>query len=91
MDAEAPDMVVTDLQMPGIDGLVVARHARGQRPSIPVVLMTAYATREAEWQAHSLGGTLYLAKPFACADLIDTVERARAANPSRESENGGTR
>lgn len=78
MDAEAPDVVVTDLHPFGIDGIAVARHAQGQRPPIPVVLMTAYATREAERQAHSVGGTLYLAKPFACADLVDTVARARS-------------
>jgi CheY-like chemotaxis protein len=91
MDAAAPDVVITDLQMSGIDGIAVARHAQGQRPPIPVVLMTAYATRQAERQAHSLGGTLYLAKPFACADLVDRVARAlHAANPSVESGNGGS-
>ena len=82
-------MVVTDLHMSGIDGMVVARHAQGQRPPIPVVLITACATREAERQAHSLGGTLYLAKPFASADLVNSV--ARAANPLLELGNGGTR
>jgi CheY-like chemotaxis protein len=76
-------MVVTDLSMSGIDGIAVARHARRQRPPIPVVLMTAYATREAERQAHSVGGTLYLAKPFACADLVDTVARARSESVPR--------
>ena len=53
IDAEAPDVVVTDLHMSGIDGMAVARHAQGQRPPIPVVLMMACATREAERQAHS--------------------------------------
>jgi CheY-like chemotaxis protein len=62
MDAEAQDVVVTDLYMSGIDGIAVDRHAQGQRPPIPVVLMTAYATRETEQQVHSLGGTLYLTK-----------------------------
>jgi CheY-like chemotaxis protein len=51
IDAEAPDVVVTDLHMSGIDGMAVARHAQGQRPPIPVVLITACATREAERQA----------------------------------------
>jgi CheY-like chemotaxis protein len=92
MDAAAADVVVTDLQMSEIDGIAVARHAQWQRPPIPVVLMTAYATRQAERQAHSLGGTLYLAKPFTCADLVDCVARAlHAANPSVESGNGGSR
>src|SRR2546426_647375 len=67
-DAGPPDVVVTDLPMSGIDGLRFARHARGQRPPIPVVLITACAAGEAERKAHSPGGTLYLAKPFASAD-----------------------
>jgi CheY-like chemotaxis protein len=90
IDAEAPDVVVTDLHMSGIDGMAVARHAQGQRPPIPVVLMTACATREAERQAHSLGGTLYLAKPFASADLVNSVARARRIRPVKLG-NGGTR
>jgi CheY-like chemotaxis protein len=72
-------VVVTDLHMSGIGGKAVARHAQGQRPPIPVVLITACATREAERQVYSLRGTLYLAKPFASADLVNSV--ARAANP----------
>jgi CheY-like chemotaxis protein len=65
IDAEAPDVVVTDLHMSGIRRHGGCPHAQGQRPPIPLVLRTACATREAERQAHSLGGTLYLAKPFA--------------------------
>jgi two-component system nitrogen regulation response regulator GlnG len=76
MEAESPDVVVTDLRMPGMDGLAVARHARQHRPPIPVILMTAYATSETYQDVRRMGGTTYVTKPFASADLVDAVRRA---------------
>jgi CheY-like chemotaxis protein len=74
--AELPALVVTDLHMPGVDGLRVARCARQQTPPIPVVLMTAYPPSGMTREAQALGGTVYLAKPFANADLLDAVRSA---------------
>jgi len=76
MEAEPPDVVVTDLRMPGVDGLAVARHARQHRPPIPVILMTAYATSKTHEDVRRIGGTTYITKPFANADLVDAVRRA---------------
>jgi CheY-like chemotaxis protein len=64
MEAESPDVVVTDLRMPGMDGLAVARHARQHRPPIPVILMTAYATSETHQDVRRMGGTIYVTKPI---------------------------
>ena len=74
MDAERPDLVVTDLHMPGIDGLAVARHAREQVPPIPVVLITAWPS--AHEARDGQRATVRLAKPFANADLVATVRCA---------------
>ena len=76
METEPPDVVVTDLRMPGIDGLTVARHAREHRPPIPVVVMTAYATSEIHQDVRRMGGAIYVTKPFANADFLDAVQRA---------------
>lgn len=76
LDAEAPDLVVTDLRMPGVDGMAVARHARQHQPPIPVILMTAYATSETNRDVRRMGGTTYVTKPFANADLLAAVRRA---------------
>lgn len=78
MDVESPDLVVTDLQMPGMDGVAVARRAREHIPPIPVVLMTAYHTRETERRAAEVGVAIHLAKPFANLDLVRGVQRALA-------------
>ena len=75
IDAESPDLVVTDLHMPGIDGIAVARHAQERTPPIPVILMTAYASRETERQAGEVGVTIHLAKPFASIDFVRAVQR----------------
>jgi two-component system response regulator FlrC len=74
IQAEAPDLVVTDLHMPGIDGVAVTRCARAHSPPIPVVLMTAYPIRMPRVQ--EAGATIHLAKPFANHDLVLAVERA---------------
>lgn len=76
MDAERPDLVVTDLHMPGVDGLAVARHARGRVPPIPVVLMTAWPSANGAGGGRLAGATARLAKPFANAELVATVRRA---------------
>jgi CheY-like chemotaxis protein len=71
MDAEFPDLVVTDLHMPGVDGLAVARHARERVPPIPVVLITAWPSA-GEGRDRRLA-TARLAKPFANAELVAAV------------------
>jgi CheY-like chemotaxis protein len=78
MRFESPQLVVTDLHMPGLDGLAVARCARENTPPIPVILMTAYPTAESHAAAGALGGTRQLRKPFANADFMKAVEDVMA-------------
>ena len=78
IQAESPDLVVTDLHMPGIDGVAVARYAREHSPPIPVVLMTAYRMRVTHREGQEAAATIHLAKPFANLDLVHAVERALA-------------
>ncbi len=76
MDAELPHLIVTDLHLPGMDGLAVARHARAKDPPIPVILITAYPSAATHRQALEAGETIYLPKPFTTADLLKAVHRA---------------
>ena len=73
---ELPDLVLTDLMMPGIGGLEVLRSVRRKHADIPVVLMTAYATIETAVQAVREGAWDYLPKPFTADQLVLTVQRA---------------
>jgi CheY-like chemotaxis protein len=76
IDGERPDLVVTDLRLPGAGGLTVARHARSRVPPIPVILITAYDSAQARSAARESGVDTYLAKPFSNAALLDAVQRA---------------
>jgi DNA-binding NtrC family response regulator len=87
--AAAPfDVVVTDLRMPGVDGLAVLRGARA-RPSPPaVVLVTAYGTAESAVEAMKAGAADYVTKPFSMDELRLRVARL-AAQRSAEAERAG--
>src|SRR5512137_460182 len=78
------DVVVTDLRMPGVDGLAVLRAARAL-PSPPgVILMTAHGSAESAVEAMKAGAADYLTKPFAMDELRMRVGRL-AAERSAES------
>jgi two-component system response regulator HydG len=82
------DLVITDLKMPGPDGLDLVRHVRQNCADTEVMIMTGYATVEGAVQAVKCGAEDYLAKPFTDEELFSAVERAlealrlrRAARP----------
>ena len=70
------DLIVSDIRMPGADGLTVLKEARGRDPDIEVVLMTAFASVPAAVEAMREGAYDYLAKPFEPAEAQLVVERA---------------
>jgi DNA-binding NtrC family response regulator len=75
LKAEAFDVVIADIVMPGMDGLEVLKQARIVAPRVPVILITAYATVETAVEALRRGAADYLSKPFRIADLLARVER----------------
>lgn len=81
IDAERLNLVVTDLRLPMVDGLTVARHARHATPPVPVILTTAYSSAEAKRESQQAGATVYLPKPFSTAEFLDAVRRALASGP----------
>lgn len=68
-------VLITDLKMPGINGLTLAAAARSLQPTIGVILMTAYGSREIEVEAEKLMVDGYLTKPFQMEKLRDLVEK----------------
>ena len=70
------DCVITDLRMPGIDGLEGLRRFHQKLPSLPVVVVTAFATVETAVEAMKAGAFDYLKKPFEPEELELIVERA---------------
>jgi DNA-binding NtrC family response regulator len=76
LDTERFDLVLTDLMMPGVDGMAVLAAARRACPEAPVVLMTAYATVETAVAAMRSGAWDYVAKPFSMQELRVVIDRA---------------
>ncbi len=70
------DVIVSDIRMPGADGLAVLREAKSRDPDVEVILMTAYATVPAAVDALRQGAYDYLAKPFEPDEALLIVERA---------------
>ena len=75
-EREHPDLLITDLRMPGLDGLELLRQAKRIDPRIPVVVFTAYVSQASAREALEAGATSYLAKPFTADQLKQTVDRA---------------
>ncbi|MFO7767507.1 MAG: sigma-54 dependent transcriptional regulator [bacterium] len=69
------DLVVTDLKMPGMDGIELLREVKGRDADCEVILMTAYASAETAVEAMKEGAYDYLVKPFEMAELVMMVER----------------
>ena len=80
----AVDAVLSDVQMPGMDGLELVRRVRATDRALPVVLMTAHATIERAVEGIRAGATEFLPKPVNVGAVVALVERAVAERPVRE-------
>lgn len=69
-------LLITDLNMPGLSGLDVARRAVASSPGLPVILMTAQGFSEVIEQAKSAGIRHVITKPFGTKQLIDAIDVA---------------
>ncbi|HUY91731.1 MAG TPA: sigma-54 dependent transcriptional regulator [Pirellulales bacterium] len=76
LDGESFDLVITDLQMPGMSGLDFMRHLQRRPHGAQVVMVTAYATVTSAVEAMKYGAFDYLEKPFAAERLENLVSRA---------------
>jgi len=73
---EAFDVVLTDLKLPGLNGLELVRQLHATLPRLPIILMTAHGTTESAIEAMKFGAYDYLLKPFEMAELVELVSKA---------------
>src|SRR5690606_6090696 len=71
-----PDVIITDIRMPGTDGLGLLAHIRDHHPNLPVIIMTAHSDLDSAVQSYQGGAFEYLPKPFDLDDAISLVKRA---------------
>jgi DNA-binding NtrC family response regulator len=76
LDSHPADVVVTDLEMPGMRGSEVLARIRARDPDLPVVIITAFGSIESAVEAVKAGAFHYVAKPFRMDQLVATIEHA---------------
>ena len=76
LEREEPDVLVTDIRMPGMSGLELLETINRQRPELPVIIMTAHSDLESAVSAYQGGAFEYLPKPFDVDEAVELVNRA---------------
>jgi DNA-binding NtrC family response regulator len=74
-DPERYPLIITDLNLPGVDGLAVLRAARAANPGVYVVIVTGFASLDSAIQAVRLGAYDYLTKPFSLGQIDVVLQR----------------
>ena len=78
-----PELIVilTDINMPGMDGLTLLREIKARRPELPVMMVTAYGDEERRRQAEEAGALQFLSKPVDFDFLKEELRRLPGASP----------
>lgn len=74
--SESPDVLITDVRMPGMSGLALLERLRSSQPNLPVIVITAYTDLENAVSAYKGGAFEYLPKPFDIDEAVALVNKA---------------
>ena len=86
IDKEKPDLILTDLQMPEMNGLELVEEVRSKYRLLPVIIMTAHGSEEIAIQALQKGAASYVPKRHLARDLLETVEGVLAATTAEKGQ-----
>ena len=81
LEKEKPDLVITDVQMPGMLGYDILKHIENNYDGLPVIVMTAFADMQAAVEAFGGGAFEYITKPFDLDETIKIIKRALEEKP----------
>ncbi len=88
-----PDVLISDIRMPGIDGLELLKRVQQQYPDLPVIITTAHSDLDSAVSAFNEGAFEYLPKPFDVDEAVEQVRRAcrqrEEAKPVGDADMGG--
>ena len=75
LQSSLPEIIISDIRMPGIDGLELLKQIHSTRPDIPVIITTAHSDLDSAVAAYQGGAFEYLPKPFDLDELVDVARR----------------
>ena len=81
-----PDVLITDVRMPGMSGLALLERLRSSRPDLPIIVITAHSDLENAVAAYKGGAFEYLPKPFDIDEAVDLVRKAARRNGTGAAE-----
>ena len=81
LENSEPDLIITDVQMPGMLGYDLLKHINNNFEDLPVIIMTAFADMQAAVESFGGGAFEYIPKPFDLEDAIKIIERALEEKP----------
>ncbi|MCH8249081.1 MAG: nitrogen regulation protein NR(I) [Proteobacteria bacterium] len=84
IDAGAPDVLITDIRMPGMSGLALLERLRTTHPQLPIIVITAHSDLENAVAAYKGGAFEYLPKPFDIDEAVELVHKAARATGAEE-------
>lgn len=84
-NALAPDAIISDIQMPGSDGLTLLQRLQESHPNTPVLIMTAFSDLDSTVSAFESGAFEYIPKPFDVDDVIEQTRRACSVQRERRN------
>jgi DNA-binding NtrC family response regulator len=89
LDQNKVDIIITDINMPEMDGLIFLREVNRAYPRVKVIMVTAYGAIESYLEAMNLGACEYLNKPVPVADLRALIQRISNAETRTNTTLGG--
>nr|WP_288132045.1 nitrogen regulation protein NR(I) [Microbulbifer sp.] len=84
--SEQPDVVISDIRMPGSDGFKLLQRFQAERPALPIIIMTAHSDLDSAVAAYQGGAFEYLPKPFDVDEAVAVTRRALAHANEQELE-----
>jgi two-component system nitrogen regulation response regulator GlnG len=86
LNREVPDAIISDIRMPGMDGLALLGNLHANHPQIPIIIMTAHSDLDSAVAAYQGGAFEYLPKPFDVDDAVAVTQRALAHALEQKSD-----
>ena len=76
LDRDPPEVIISDIRMPGISGLELLKRIHDESPNIPIIITTAHSDLDSAVSAYQGGAFEYLPKPFDIDELVSVTQRA---------------